>query len=102
MGKAKEKIGLIIKKGEEVEVEVRSKIAGYITAGLGVVAGLAWNDAIKAFIEEFFPQENSNLLAKFAYAVIITIAVVIISLYLVKLLRTEQKKENKKETKTQE
>lgn len=97
MKKAKEKIGLIIKKGEEVEVEVRSKIAGYITAGFGVVAGLAWNDAIKAFIEEFFPQENSNLLAKFSYAVIITIIVVVISLYLVKLLRTEQKKEDKKE-----
>ena len=97
MGKAREKIGSIIKKGEEVEMEVRKKMAGYVTAGLGVVAGLAWNDAIKAFIEEFFPQENSNLLAKFIYAIVITIAVVVISLYLVKLLKTEQKKEEKKE-----
>lgn len=88
MGKAREKIGSIIKKGEEIEMEVKKKMVGYITAGFGVVAGLAWNDAIKALIEEYFPQTDSNILAKFVYAFIITIAVVVISLYLVRLLKT--------------
>lgn len=88
------KMRSITKSVSELNVEIKKKIAGYVTAGFGVVAGLAWNDAIKAFIEEYFPQTGSNILAKFLYALIITIAVVIVSLYLVKLLKTDPEKES--------
>ena len=73
--------------------EVRNKIAGYITAGLGLVAGFAWNDAIRSSIEYFFPLEQSSLWAKFIYAIVITLGVVVISLYLVRILK--DKKEEK-------
>lgn len=74
----------------EVNREVRNKIAGYVTAGLGLVAGFAWNDAIKSLIEYFFPLEQNSLWAKFIYAIIITLGVVIISLYLVRILKDEK------------
>jgi len=77
--------------------EVRNKIAGYITAALGLVAGFAWNDAIKSSIEYFFPLEQNSLWAKFIYAVIITLGVVFVSLYLVSLLKDKPEKKNKSE-----
>ena len=77
----------------DINREMRNKIAGYITAALGLVAGFAWNDAIKSSIEYFFPLEQNSLWAKFIYAIIITLGVVIISLYLVKILK--DKKEEK-------
>ena len=71
----------------DINREVKNKIAGYITAGLGLVAGFAWNDAIKSSIEYFFPLEENSLWAKFIYAVVITLGVVIVSLYLVSILK---------------
>ncbi len=67
--------------------EVRNKIAGYITAALGLVAGFAWNDAIRSSIEYFFPLEKNSLWVKFIYAIVITLGVVFVSLYLVSLLK---------------
>lgn len=65
--------------------EIKIKTIGYITAALGLVAGLAWNDAIKSLIENIFPVAKSNLWAKFIYAIIITILVVIVSVNLLKI-----------------
>jgi len=56
---------------------------GYI---IGLVAGLAWNEAIKAAIEFAFPLSQNSLLAKFIYAVLVTAVVVLLSLYLTRLL----------------
>jgi len=58
-------------------------------AGLGLVAGLAWNDAIKALIEELFPVGRNSVLAKFIYAALITLIVVVVGAYLVRLFRKE-------------
>ncbi|MBU2564614.1 hypothetical protein KKA23_03485 [Patescibacteria group bacterium] len=63
---------------------------GYITAALGLVAGLAWNEAIKALIEEFIPLGGSDLVAKLIYAFIVTIIIVIVSMYLVKALKKDE------------
>ncbi len=83
MHKVKEE-GIVLKQ------EVREKTGGYIVAGLGLVAGLAWNDAIKAAIEYFFPLERNSLTAKFLYAVLITLAVIILSTYLARLFRRKE------------
>ncbi len=63
--------------------EVRARVIGYITAAFGLVAGLAWNEAIKELIEFFFPLARNSLLAKFVYAALVTGIVVIISTMLV-------------------
>jgi len=100
MRKTMEKIGKKIKdRSTEFEREVRERTFGYIVASFGLVAGLAWNEAIKAFIEKFFPMQNDTLKAKFIYAVAITVVLVFVSLYLAKLFKkekTEESKESKK------
>jgi len=73
--------------------EVREKTLGYILAALGLVAGLAWNEAIKSLISTFFPNSGNNVLANFFYAIVVTIIVVIVTVYLLRL--TEKKEENK-------
>ena len=70
---------------QQKETELKEKLVGYITAGLGLVASLAWNEAIKGLIEAIFPFGQNSLLAKFLYAIIMTAVVVIIGGYLVKL-----------------
>lgn len=68
-------------------------MVGYIVGAFGLVAGLAWNDAIKAFIEYYFPiQSGGALLPKLFYAVAITIVVVVLSTYLVKIAKIDEKK----------
>ena len=79
-------------ESQTLRAEVRERTLGFITAGLGLVAGLAWNDAIKALIEYLFPLDKNGLLAKFLYAVVITLVVVLLSVYLVRWLKKEDTK----------
>ena len=65
--------------------EVRERTVGYIVAALSLIAGLAWNDAVKGLIEFVFPLKENTLSAKFIYAGTITIAVVALTVYLNKL-----------------
>ena len=86
-----EKIVTLKDRGAEIEKEIREKTLGYILTSFGLVAGLAWNEAIKAFIERFFSDPGNGLRAKFLYAIVVTIAVVIISLYLSRLFKVDKK-----------
>jgi hypothetical protein len=63
----------------EIKEQIKEQTAGYLTAALGLVAGLAWNDAIKSLIEAIFPFAKGGIFAKFFYAVLITLVVVLIS-----------------------
>lgn len=96
MDKIKSKIQSEI---DEVKQEVRNKTVGYIVTAFGLVAGLAWNDAVKALIEYLFPTQKNTLQAKFIYALIITLVVVFLSVYLVKFFRGEKNDPDKKEEK---
>lgn len=73
-------------KKAAVRREVQEKMTGYIVTALGIVAGLAWNDAISASIQFFFPLDQGSLVAKFTYAVIITIVIVILSRSLMRVM----------------
>lgn len=75
---------------EKIKQELNNKILGYILAGLGLVAGLAWNDAIKTLIEYLFPLEKNGLWAKFLYAILITLIVVIFSVYLTRIFKSKE------------
>lgn len=84
------------KKTKEIQKEIRKKIAGYIVGGFALVAGLAWNDAIKTFIEAVFPRGSANtILAKFIYAFLITVLVVIVSMYVTRVLVKEEEEKKK-------
>jgi len=74
-----------IKNGiEEIKKEFKEKTITLILGGFGLVAALAWNEAIKTLFETIFPKK-SELIGKFLYAIIVTIVVVFISLQLKKV-----------------
>lgn len=53
---------------DELKKELRGRTLGYVSAALGLVAGLAWNDAIRAAIETIFPLSKDTIMVKFLYA----------------------------------
>ncbi len=63
--------------------EFQKRVAGYITAAFGLVAGLAWNEAIKTLINYLFPMSQNTLIAQFIYAIVITVVLVIVTIYIV-------------------
>lgn len=85
----------IKQESQQLRAEVRQQTVGYILAGFGVVAGLAWNDAVKALIEYVFPLGQNTLLAKFIYAFLVTILVVVATVYLMRLTKSDDTKDQK-------
>jgi hypothetical protein len=83
-----------IVKMDDLKSEMRGKILAYIGGAMGLVAGLAWNDAIKELIQYAFPLATDTLAAKFIYAGLVTVVVVIIITYLEKLLNNGKKTDN--------
>lgn len=76
-------------KQEGKEKNIHRKILNttitLILAGFGVVAALAWNDAIQSLVNLLFPLQKNTVIAKFFYAFLITIVVAIVSMRLKKL-----------------
>lgn len=75
------------KESEGLKNEVQEKVIGYVGAGLGVIASLAWNEAIKALIEYVFPLKQNTILAKFLYAGAMTLVLVFVTMYLVRIFK---------------
>lgn len=71
--------------------EVRERTFTYLVAAFSLVASLAWNEAVKSLIDYFLPAGANTLLAKFIYAVFITVLVVVLTIYLEKILKREEK-----------
>lgn len=82
----------IKEEGGKLSREVRERTTGYIVSALSLIAGLAWNDAIKSMIEYAFPQSDSTITAKIIYAVIMTLFIVTITVYMVRFLGKEEGK----------
>jgi hypothetical protein len=68
------------KKEKDIKIEFISKITTLLTAGFGLVAALAWNDAIQSLFK-LIPIQNSQVSAKFIYAIFITVIIVLIVYY---------------------
>ena len=73
----------------EFRAEVQHQMIGYIIGAFGLVAGLAWNNAITALIEQIFPFESNTVIAKFMYAIVLTIFVVLLTRYLLKVFHNQ-------------
>lgn len=81
---------------QELNRTVREQTVGYVVAALSLVAGLAWNDAIKALITFFFPLDDANsILAKFVYAGLMTLVVVLLTMIVKRTLLADEKKDEK-------
>lgn len=89
-------VDFIKEEAERLQKEVRERTLGYVLTALGLVAGLAWNDAIKSAIQVLFPLESESVLAQFIYAILITVAIVIIATYLTRLFRKPENEDTKR------
>ena len=69
-----------------------------LLAGLGFVAALAWNEAVQAVFQEIFPERGS-ILAKFIYAIFITLVITVVSL---KVSQTTSREAEKNKTPNRE
>ncbi len=75
----------IKKETTNIKAEIKQKTFGYILTAFGLVAALAWNDAITNLINYLFPFEKNTVIIKFVYALIITFIVVFVSVYINRL-----------------
>lgn len=69
----------------EVKGQVMQTISTLLTTAFGLIAALAWNEAIKAIITTFVGKGN-DLMGLLIYAIIITIIAVIATLLIARAL----------------
>lgn len=66
--------------------EVLKELLGLSSAAFGLVAALAWNEAIQAFVSKYLSfSVDSELVSKFLYAMVVTVLAVLITINLTKL-----------------
>ncbi len=87
----KSKITKLREAEKKLRREIAEKTITYIVAAFGLVAGLAWNDAIRSLIEHLFPLQKNSVVVKFIYAILVTTIVVLVTVYLIRLVRKEEK-----------
>ena len=56
---------------------VIEQIAALMTAAFGLIAALAWNEAIRTLVTNYFGPEGDPLIGLFIYAIIVTIIAVV-------------------------
>lgn len=69
----------------EFRIKVIETIAALMTAAFGLLAALAWNEAIKQAIIDLLGQASGTL-GLFIYAIIVTIIAVVATIYIGRVL----------------
>ena len=77
-------------KEDPLKVVVLDKIAALVTAAFGLVAALAWNEAIKAIFKEVF-GETDSIGPLLIYAIVVTIAAVILTIIVARSVANAKK-----------
>ena len=75
-------------KEKSFRKELVEQLVTLSTSGFGLVAALAWNEAIQTFVKDYiqkFYPDQSGAISKLIYAVIITVFAVFITYQLSKL-----------------
>ena len=82
----------IIKKTKKeilsLQVEIINTVKNLTVTSFGLVAALAWNEAIKKAFEIFFPDKSNSLKAMFLYAILVTLVIVLATYYLSRIADT--------------
>jgi hypothetical protein len=95
---AEEKEGKKLSKKEEEKLHIFfiEKVITLMTGAMGLVAALAWNDAMRKLFERVFGTAGSgDITAMFIYAIIITSAVVLVTYRLTRFAENVKKKNEK-------
>lgn len=78
----------LMEKDSRFHKELIKQLVALSTAGFGLVAALAWNEAVKAFVGHYIDPllpNGSGVLSRFLYAIIITVFAVLVTYQLSKL-----------------
>jgi len=86
---------------KNLKLEILNKMSDLVTAGFGLVAALAWNEAIKKLFQTIFGVQ-SNIFAMFGYAIIITIIVVVVTMKIGKAISRLKEEAEAKDNKEKE
>ena len=74
-----------------LKTEILDKISALVTAAFGLVAALAWNDAIKTIFKEVFGESNT-IGPMVLYAVIVTIIAVVLTIVVARAVANAKSK----------
>lgn len=77
-------------KSNEFKVQLLETFASLITAAFGLVAALAWNEAIKQMVAAVF-QSSDDLVGLCVYAIVVTVLAVIMTLLIARSLNNAKK-----------
>ena len=77
-------------KEPPMKILVVDKMSALITAAFGLVAALAWNEAIKAIFKEIFGSSDT-IVPMLSYAIIVTIVAVILTILVARSLANMKK-----------
>lgn len=74
----------IVRHARGLTTAVATQLVTLATSALGLVAALAWNDAVQSLFKEWLPA-TGGVVAKFLYAVVISVAVLVLTINLTKI-----------------
>ena len=72
------------------KTDFQEKVSGYLVAAFGLVAALAWNDAVRSMIDYLFRFDKNAIAAKFLYAFIVTVIFIVISLIINRVFKKKE------------
>ena len=79
----------------KLHLEIAKQMVTLSTAGFGLVAALAWNNLIQAFVNTYIKKwlpGNGEIISLAIYAVIVTVLAVFVTLQLSKLVKKLEEK----------
>jgi len=77
--------------GSRISREIKEKTLGFVVTAFGLVAGLAWNEAIQSLIKSIFVIDKNTIWAKFIYAIVMTLILVLMTIFLARIFGKEDK-----------
>jgi uncharacterized membrane protein YccC len=76
---------------------VKERISTALSGAFGLIAALAWNDAVKSLLDYLYPaSKGGDIWPKFLYAIIVTLIVSVAVYILTKIFADREKKEGGK------
>ena len=84
---------------KELPLAVVKQMSSLATSAFGLVAALAWNEVVKAFVNDIikpFVGEKSGLVTMTVYAVVVTVLAIVVTLQISKVEQRLEKFKMKK------
>lgn len=72
-------------EAKDMKGQVAQTVATLVTTAFGLIAALAWNEAIKAIITQYF-QAGNGITGLLIYAILITIIAVVATLLIARFI----------------